>query len=209
VGYRASRTILLHPIITFRARHRLSSVSKLKALLVTILLTVSASAQTTWKNLHFGDTRDVVRSALAAQNFAVETSQDGSLQSVSNYDILLPGMRNTLPLRANFHFADSGGLMDVTLSLDFPAMRHIYPNLRGDDVMLAFAADKFNRALTDKYGIPLFKRAECDADAVTLAKTPNAVCTINWRDPAQSIELDWLTHTPRLFIRYQMLSPDL
>jgi hypothetical protein len=115
-------------------------------------------------------------------------------------------MRNTLPLRADFHFTDAGGLMDVTLSLDFPAMRRIYPNLGGDERMLAFAADKFNRALTDKYGIPLFKLPECDAD---LSKTPTAVCTINWRDPAQSIELNWLTHAPHLFIRYQMISPDL
>jgi hypothetical protein len=178
-------------------------------LICPLLAASSASAQATWKNLHFGDTRDAVRSALAAQNFAVETSQEGSLQSVTNYDILLPGLRYTLPLRADFHFTDAGGLMDVTLSLDFPAMRRTYPNLGGDDRMLAFAADKFNRALTDKYGIPLFKRSECDADAATLAKSPNPVCTVNWSDPAQSVELDWFTHTPRLFIRYQMLSPDL
>jgi hypothetical protein len=177
-----------------------------RSLVFVFALTVSASAQSTWKSLHFGDTRDAVRSALAAQNFAVETSQDGSLQSVTNYDILLPGMRNTLPLRADFHFTDSGGLMDVTLSLDFPAMRRVYPSLGSDDHMLAFAADKFNRALTDKYGVPLLKRPDCDAD---LTKTANPVCTINWRDPAQSIELDWFGHTPRLFIRYQMLSPDL
>lgn len=180
---------------------------RLAFLFLCPLLAIStASAQTTWKNLHFGDTRDAVRSALAAQNFPVETSQEGALQSVSDYDILLPGMRNTLPLRADFHFTDAGGLMDVTLSLDFPAMRRVYPNLGSDDHMLVFAADKFNRALTDKYGTPLFKRPECDAD---LTKTPNALCTINWRDPAQSIELNWLTHTPHLFIRYQMLSPDL
>lgn|GEM_PF-2362817 len=181
-------------------------MSKIKSLLVIALLTAPVCAQTTWKNLHFGDTRDAVRSTLTAQNFPVETSQEGALQSVSDYDILLPGMRNTLPLRADFHFTDAGGLMDVTLSLDFPAMRRVYPSLGGDDRLLAFAADKFNRALTDKYGFPLFKRPECDADPT---KTANQVCTINWRDPAQSVELDWFAHTPRLFIRYQMISPDL
>jgi hypothetical protein len=179
------------------------------ALFSFLLFTLSASAQTTWKNLHFGQNRDDVRAQLTAENFPVETSQEGSLQSVTNYDILLPGMRNTLPLRADFHFTDDGGLMDITLSVDFPAMRRTYPNLGGDDVMLAFAADKFTRALTDKYGIPLFKRPDCDADAATLAKSPSAFCTINWRDAAQSVELNWFPHSPRLFIRYQMLAPDL
>jgi hypothetical protein len=182
---------------------------KIPTLLLTLALAATASAQTTWKNLHFGQTREDVRSALAAQSFPVETSQDGSLQSVSNYNMLLPGMRNALPLRADFHFTDDGGLMDITLSVDFAAMRRVYPNLGGDDILLAFAADKFNRALTDKYGIPLFKRPDCDADAATLAKTPSAACTINWRDPAQSVELNWFTHSPRLFIRYQMLAADL
>ncbi len=182
---------------------------KFSTIFLALALSTTVSAQTTWKNLHFGQTRDDVRAALAAQNFPVETSQEGSLQSVSNYDILLPGMRNTLPLRADFHFTDDGGLMDVTLSVDFAAMKRNYPNIGGDDVLLAFAADKFTRSLTDKYGIPLFKREACDADAATLAKTPTAFCTINWRDPAQSIELNWFTHSPRLFIRYQMLVADL
>jgi hypothetical protein len=182
---------------------------KLTTIFLALTLAATASAQTTWKNLHFGQTRDDVRAALAAQSFPVETSQEGSLQSVSDYDILLPGMRNTLPLRADFHFTNDGGLMDVTLSVDFAAMKLIYPNIVGEDALIAFASDKFIRALTDKYGIPLFKRDACDADAATLAKTPTAFCTINWRDPAQSIELNWFTHAPRLFIRYQMLVPDL
>jgi hypothetical protein len=118
-------------------------------------------------------------------------------------------MRRTLPLRADFHFTDEGGLMDVTLSLDFAAMKRNYSDIGGDEALLAFTAERFTRALTDKYGIPLFKRPACDADAPTLAKQPNALCTINWRDPGQSIELNWFTHAPRLFIRYQMLAPDL
>lgn len=177
--------------------------------LLALALATTAAAQTTWHNVRFGDTRDQVRSELAAQNFPVETSQEGSLQSVSNYNILLPGMRNTLPLRADFHFTDDNRLMDVTLSLDFAAMRRIYPSLGGDDALLAFAYDRFNRALTDKYGVPLFVRPDCTADATTLAKQPNPLCTINWRDPAQSVELTWLQHPSRLFIRYQMLVADL
>jgi hypothetical protein len=181
----------------------------MRPLLLILLLTGTISAQTTWKNLRFGETRNQVRAQLAAENFTVETSQEGALQSVSDYDMLLPGMRIALPLRADFRFTDDGGLMDITLSLDFAAMKRNFPDVGGDEQLLAFAAERFTRSLTDKYGIPLYKRDTCDADAATLAKTPSAQCTINYRDPAQSIELNWFTHTPRLFIRYQMLAPDL
>ena len=181
----------------------------MRSLLLVLIFATTASAQATWKNLHFGQTRDQVRAQLAAESFPVETSQEGSLQSVSDYDMLLPGMRTALPLRADFRFSDDGGLMDITLSLDFAAMKRNFPNIGGDEQLLAFAAERFTRALTDKYGIPLSKRSECDADAATLAKIASAQCTINYRDPAQSVELNWFTHTPRLFIRYQMLAPDL
>jgi hypothetical protein len=184
-------------------------MSPMRSLLFVLIFATTASAQTTWKGLHFGQTRDQVRAQLAAESFPVETSQEGSLQSVSDYDMLLPGMRIALPLRADFRFSDDGGLIDITLSLDFAAMKRNFPNIGGDEQLLAFAAERFTRALTDKYGIPLSKRSECDADAATLAKTATAQCTINYRDPAQSVELNWFTHTPRLFIRYQMLAPDL
>lgn len=176
---------------------------------LSLALAASAAAQTTWHNVHFGETRDQVRSELEAQGFPVETSQEGSLQSTSDYNILLPGMRNTLPLRADFHFTDAGALMAVTLSLDLPAMRRVYPSLGGDDALLAFAYDRFNRALTDKYGMPLFTRPECTADASTLAKIPSPVCSVNFRDPTQSVELSWLQRPYRLFIRYQVLASDL
>lgn len=176
---------------------------------LSLALTLSAAAQTTWHNVHFGETREQVRSELQAQGFPVETSQEGSLQSISNYNILLPGMRNTLPLRADFHFTDAGTLMDVTLSLDLPAMRQAYPSLGGEDALLAFAYDRFNRALTDKYGVPLFTRSECTADPAALAKIPNPVCTVNFRDPTQSIELTWRQRPGHLYIRYQTLVSDL
>ena len=181
----------------------------LLCVLFTASVSAAAQAPTTWKGLHFGQTRDLVRAQLSAEGFPVETSQEGALQSVSNYSLQLPGTRRTLPLRADFHFTDDGGLMDVTLSLDFAAMRRINSDLGGDDPMLLFAADHLYRALTDKYGFPLLRRPECDSDAATLAKQPTTFCSTNWRDTAQSVELNWSTHAPRLFIRYQMLAPDL
>jgi hypothetical protein len=175
----------------------------------TLASTAHAQIPATWKGLHFGQTRTQVRAQLAAEGFVVETSQEGALQSVANYLLLLPGTRRTLPLRADFHFTDDGGLMDIVLSLDFPAMRRANSDLGGDDLLLAFASERLNRALTDKYGIPVLRRPECDADAATLAKQPTAFCATNWRDLAQSVELNWLAHPQRLFIRYQMLAPDL
>ena len=180
----------------------------MKYLLLVLVLATTASAQTTWHNLRFGQSRDEVRSALAAQSFAVETSAEGSLQSVSDYQLLLPGMRYALPLRADFHFTDAGGLMNVVLSLDIGGMRQNFSHLGSEEALMLFASERLTRALTDKYGVPLDSQSDCTADAPTLARRPVA-CTINWRDPAQSIELNWVTRIPRLFIRYQMLSPDL
>jgi hypothetical protein len=174
-------------------------------LLLSLGFVSTAQAQNTWKGLHFGDNRDNVRAALTAQNFEVETSQEGSLQSVSDYQLFLPGMRNSLPLRAEFRFTDGGGLMDVTLSLDFAIMKQNFPSIGGDEALMAFASDKLTRALTDRYATPIGRTADCDADS---AKRP-LTCAINWHDPYQSVELDWFTHGPRLFIRYQMLAPDL
>ena len=182
----------------------------MKTLLLLLSLGVAstAQAQATWKGLSFGQTRDNVRAALSAQNFEVETSQEGSLQSVSDYQLLLPGMRNALPLRAEFRFTDAGGLMDITLSLDFAVMKQNFPSIGGDEALLDFASEKLTRALTDRYATPTSRQSDCDADSATIAKRPVA-CAINWHDPGQSVELDWFTHGPRLFIRYQMLAPDL
>ena len=180
----------------------------MKALLLLLTLTTTATAQTTWHNLRFGASREEVRSTLAAQNFPVETSAEGALQSVSDYQLLLPGMRYALPLRADFHFTDAGGLMNIILSLDVPSMRQNFASVGNEEALMLFAASRLNRALADKYGPPLDSQSDCAADAATLAKRPVA-CTVNWRDLGQSIELNWVTRIPRLFIRYQMLSPDL
>ncbi len=180
----------------------------MKALLLLLTLATTATAQTTWHNLRFGESRDEVRSALAAQSLSVETSAEGSLQSVSNYQMLLPGMRYALPLRADFHFTDAGGLMSVVLSLDIPSMRQNFASVGNEEALMLFAAARFNRALTDKYGPPLDSQIDCTADAATLAKRP-VTCATNWHDLGQSIELNWITRVPRLFIRYQMLAPDL
>jgi len=180
----------------------------MKALLLLLTLATTAAAQTTWHNLHFGASREEVRSALTAQSFPVETSAEGSLQSVSDYQLLLPGMRYALPFRADFHFTDAGALMNIVLSLDIPSMRQNFATVGNEEALMLFAASRLNRALADKYGPPLDSQIDCTADAATLAKRPVA-CTTNWRDIGQSIELNWVTRVPHLFIRYQMLSPDL
>lgn len=180
----------------------------LTAVLV-LALSFTAAAQTTWHNVHFGETRDQVRSELQAQGFPVEQSQDGSLQSTSDYNILLPGTHATIPLRADFHFTDAGALTDVTLTLDLPGMRQTYPNFAGDLERLQFAYEHFNRALTDKYGVPLSISPDCTADGAVLAKIAYPTCAVNFRDAAQSIELGWGHRPGRLYIRYQMLASDL
>jgi hypothetical protein len=192
---------------------------RLIPLALVVALAASAQAQTTWKGLHFGDSRDRVRSTLAGQGIDVAVSQEGSLESITDYQLLLPGLTRTLPLRADFRFTDAGGLMDVTLWLDVIAMKQNYAELATDDALIGFASDRLERALTDIYGSPLSTSAGCDPPApaptpatgaaAPPAPRPPAVCTINWHSPGQSVALDHLTRTPHLFIRYQMLAPDL
>ncbi len=181
---------------------------KIVTALLALALATSACAQTTWKNLHFGQNPDQVRAALAAQGIPVATSQEGSLQSTSDYQLLLPGLRRSLPVRADFRFTDAGGLMDVTLYLDLAAMRENYTELRTDESLLNFASDKLTRALTDIYAAPVSTTSECDTDPAALAAKPIG-CTIDWHGTGQSISIDWLTRPSHLYIRYQMLAPDL
>jgi hypothetical protein len=181
---------------------------KALTILVALTLAATAPAQSTWKNLHFGQSRDDVRTALTAQDIAVETSQEGSLESTSDYQLFVPGLRHTLPLHAQFRFTDAGGLMDITLNLDLPAMRQTYTEFRTDETLLTFASDRLTRALTNIYAAPVSTTSECDADPSTFANKPTG-CTIDWHGTAQSIAIEWFTHPAHLYIRYQMLSPDL
>jgi len=181
---------------------------KVPILIFALIFAASGSAQSTWKNLHFGQTRDDARNALTAQGIPVETSQEGSLESTGDYQLFVPGLRHTLPMHTQLRFTDSGGLMDITLTLDVPAMRQNYNEYRTDDALLAFASDRLTRALTDIYAAPVSTTSECDADPATFANKPTG-CTINWHGTGQSIAIDWLTRPAHLYIRYQMLSPDL
>jgi hypothetical protein len=182
---------------------------KLPTLLFTLTLAITSHAQATWKGLHFGQSRDEVRNTLAAQHVDVETSQEGSLQSVTDYQLFVPGLRHTLPFHTDLRFTDDGGLMDITLWLNLRALRESYPEYTTDDTLLGFASDRLTRSLTNIYAAPVTTTSECDADPATLAKSQPVGCTINWHSPAQSVSIDWLTHPAHLFIRYQMLSPDL
>lgn len=169
---------------------------------------MAASAQTTWHGLQFGQSRDEVRQALNGEGIPVEASNDGSLESTSDYQLLLPGMQNPFPLAARFHFTNAGGLMNVVLRLDVTAMRQNFSHVGSDDAMMLFAARQLTRALTDKYGQALEAASDCSAEDAKLSQR-EARCEINWSTPYESIELDWNTHLPHLSIRYQMLSPDL
>ena len=157
----------------FSFSSRLLHMRSTKLAFLLLALTTAASAQTTWKNLHFGQSRDQVRSSLATQNFPVETSAEGSLQSVSDYQLLLPGMRYALPMRADFHFDDAGGLVNIVLSLDIPAMKQNFAYRRQRGTAMIFAAEKLTRALTEKYAAPLNEKDDCTVEAATLARRPS------------------------------------
>jgi hypothetical protein len=175
--------------------------------LLLALATAAASAQTTWHNVHFGESRDVVRAQITAQNVPLSTAQDGSLQSNTDYELALPGLRHTFPMLVAFHFDDAATLTDITLTLDLPGMKRYWSTLGPDEALLNFAAEHLTAALSSIYGTPLFHSAACDADP----KQPSPFCMLSWRGNNQTVEIERSTtpHGPRLLIRYQPLATDL
>jgi hypothetical protein len=181
-----------------------------RSLLLAVSLaiaTAAASAQTTWHNVHFGESRDDVRSQITAQNMPLSTSQDGTLQSNTDYELALPGLRHTFPMLVSFHFADDATLTDVTLALDLPGMKRYWAAIGPDEALLNFAAEHLTGALTSIYGAPLYRSTACDADP----KQPSPFCILSWRGADQTVEIERSagTHGQRLLIRYQPLATDL
>lgn len=176
------------------------------AVLVALSTAVQAQSVTTWHGLRFGDTREQVRAQLNAQHIPTETSQEGALQSTSDYDLFLPGLRYTLPMLSSYHFTDAGTLMDITLTLDLTAVRRSWSSLGSDEAITRFLSDHLAGALAGRYGAPLYRSPSCDADA----KEP-ATCAYFWNGPQQSILLERSSsaHGPHLLLRYQMLAGDL
>ncbi len=175
--------------------------------LFVLALSLPASAQLTWKNLHFGQSRDDVRTQLRASGMEVETSQENSLQSTADYELALPGLARTLPMHAGFHFNDANGLADVTLWLDLAGMRRYWAALGPEEALYNFAAEKLTVALSGRYGPPLYRSPDCDK----APQAPTAFCTLGWRGPDQLIEMERspAARGPRLVIRYQPLAADL
>ena len=181
---------------------------RLPLLLVLSLATATtaASAQTTWQGLHFGESRDDVHTQLTAQNLPVGTSQDGSLQSNTDYELPLPGLRHTFPMLVNFHFDDNATLADITLSLDLSGMRRYWAAVGSDEALSSFAAEHLTTALSGRYGAPLYRSTTCDAEP-----KQGSSCVVSWHGTDQTVELEHLStpNGPRLLIHYQPLATAL
>jgi hypothetical protein len=161
------------------------------------------SAQTTWKGLHFGEQRQDVRTDLHAQGLDVELSQENSLQSTADYELALPGLLHTLPMRANFHFDDHDQLADINLVLDVAGMRRYWAVLGPDEALMNFAEEKLLEALSGRYGAPLYRSPDCEKAA--------AACMVYWRGQDQVVEMERGpgAHGSRLMVRYQPLATEL
>ena len=177
------------------------------ALILCLAATASASAQTTWHNLHFGQSRDAVTAELTNQNMPSTSSDDGTLQVSTDFEELLPGLRYPLPLIVTVHFNANSALSDVTLALDLPAARHYWSSIGSDEALFNFAAEHFTGALSGRYGAPLFSSNSCDGEP----KQASTFCIISWRGAEQTVEMERSVTAkgPRLLIRYQPLAGDL
>jgi hypothetical protein len=187
--------------------YRTMRLVRIPLLILTLALcSTFADAQTTWQGLTFGQTREQAKAQLGAQNFAVETSQNGMLQSVADYDLLLPGFTKAMPFRVDLLFIDDR-LIGVNLSLDTAGMHRNFPDIAGED-LLSFAASHLAHTLSAKYGSPLFHDFACDTEPAATHHA-GAPCTVSWRGNEQSVSLFWTVHHSTIVIRYTALTTDL
>lgn len=178
---------------------------RLALLLSLCLAATSASAQTLWSGLHFGQSRDAVQAQLTNQNLPVGSTAGGSLQTNSDYPLPLPGLANPIPMVVTFHFDANSNLADISLSLDLPAMRHDWASIGADDALYSFAADKLSLALSGNYGAPTFSSPACNV-AAELLTSP---CTIQWRTSGQVIQLERVPNGRHLRVEYLPLATAL
>ena len=176
---------------------RIATFALVAALIAT---TAAAHAQSTWQGLQFGQTRDQARAQLATQSFQMEVSQDGMLQSVTDYELYLPGFIHPFPFKVNLRFVENH-LTNVDLAIDPSAMHANFPEIGAGT--LSFAGSHLAQALAAKYGHPVYRDADCSATNQT------ADCIVTWRGDNQAISLTWFNTHPGVQIRYQMLSPEL
>lgn len=167
----------------------------------------AATAQDTWHGVHFGEARDDVRSQMAAQNIQLSTTQDGTLQSNSDYELALPSLRHTIPMVLSFHFDDDARLLDVTLALDVAGMHRYWGVLGNDDALFAFAAEHLTSAVASIYGVPLYRSISCDASAAQAS----GLCLQTWRGNGQTVAIERGvgSHGQRFLIRYQPIATGL
>jgi hypothetical protein len=173
----------------------------MRLLLLLLCLTATTSAQTPWKDLHFGQSRDSVRSQLENLNLPVESTPDTGLQTNKDYPLVLPGLLYPIPIMATFHFDADSRLAEITLAVDLPAMRHDLPSPTSDEALYSFVADKLAFALAGEYGAPIFSSPTCN--------TENSPCTLQWRDPNQLIQLERIPGTRHLRIHYLPIATSL
>lgn len=185
---------------------RLRTLALTGLALACLAIAASASAQTTWHQLQFGESRADARTQLVAQKIDVSTSSEGTLQSAVDYELALPGLLYTVPMQLNVHFDDQATLADVTLALDLRSMRRYWGTLGPDEALFNFAAEKLMGALSGRYGPPIYNSANCDASL-----KPGDYCIVSWRGNDQTVELERASTAKglRLLVRYQPLATDL
>jgi len=81
--------------------------------LVLCLASATASAQLTWDNLSFGQSRDSVHTQLDNQPLAVSSTPDNNLQTNTDYPILIPGLLYPIPMMVTFRFDTSSRLAET------------------------------------------------------------------------------------------------
>jgi len=174
-------------------------------LVPTLVLATTGLCQepTTWHGLHFGDTRDHIRTELNQQGIETAQSPEGTLEATQDYDLMLPGLRYPLPILSSFHFTDAGTLSDVTLTINPQSMRKVWASALPGEDLDRFASDHLAGALAGRYGPPIYRATGCDATA----KSEPERCIIFWNGPNESIVLE--RRSGRVFVRYQMLASDL
>lgn len=172
--------------------------------LLLLLCTASASAQTTWHGLRFGESHDQIVSQLTTQNMPVESTPDGNLQANTDVELPLPGLHYPVPMVATFHLDANSNLADIDLSLDLHDMRRYWAALGPDAALFNFASEQFTLSLAGLYGTPIYTSPGCNI----VSETPPP-CTILWHGDNQSIALERTPADHHLSIHYLPIANSL
>lgn len=176
----------------------------MKLLLVPVVLlsSLALNAQTTWKGLKFGMSRDETKKVLA--EYDLQPNENKDLVSRTDYVLNPPQMDANWPFKIRLQFNPAGKLNIVLLELD--SDKEIADKRTTNrESAVGVTAGMLLSVFTDKYGNPIKSQGQ--------VRGIRSFCSKSWSTTGQSVSLFWSFDGPpmdtKLFIQYTVTPDDI